>query len=315
MTTFRIRHQRNYTTIQNSTIQDSSLSFRARGIHHLLLSYPNDWIVNEKHLVSQSPTEGRDAIRSALKELEGKGYLARSRKHGERGRFIGTDYDVFEIPQIQTDDGLTDSGSTDDGSTAVGLTGDGKSDHIQRNIYSSSRSKDLKQSTFSYKAEGESGERAATPTEPQLETPASLLTDEEVSATSRKAGSGIESVPGLPHQQADPFAANCQAAFLRARVCPGEEWNESALKVWASLWEKSKRSPGDRFINLKSYIRKNLNPKAGGHGGLLDEWDVVRERLDAAAVSNPAESAEYAYDPEGPKRAREIWLKAQGGAA
>ena len=101
MTTFRIRHNRRYTSIANSAIQDKRLSFKARGLHHLLLSYPDNWEVNAKHLVEQSDKDGRDAIYSALKELTLSGYIKKIKHRKEGGTFQNVSYDVFELPNTE----------------------------------------------------------------------------------------------------------------------------------------------------------------------------------------------------------------------
>ena len=101
MTTFRIRHTRCYTSIANSAIQDKRLSFKARGLHHLLLSYPNNWEINAKHLVEQSDKDGRDATYSALKELIKFGYIKKISHRKDGGKFKDVSYDVFELPNTE----------------------------------------------------------------------------------------------------------------------------------------------------------------------------------------------------------------------
>ena len=121
MTTIRVqKHERNFTIIQNEAIQDKSLSLKARGLHHLLLSYPNDWVINVKHLSSQSDKDGPDAIRTGLKELECCGYLKRDQSRNN-GKFGQADYVVYEVSQNpckqgdSTVSGFPDDGSADDG--------------------------------------------------------------------------------------------------------------------------------------------------------------------------------------------------------
>ena len=121
MTTFRIRHTQCYTSIANSAIQDKRLSFKARGLHHLLLSYPNNWEVNAKHLVEQSDKDGRDAIYNALKELAKFGYIRKIKHRKAGGQFQSVSYDVFESPNtvnpetVQPHTGLPDTGKPDTG--------------------------------------------------------------------------------------------------------------------------------------------------------------------------------------------------------
>ena len=101
-----------YTVIDNSAIRDKRLSFKARGVHHLLLSYADGWEVNVNHLINQSPRdkgEQRDGILAALKELEESGYLTRSQARNKNGTFQKGRYVVHELPV----NGSTVNGSTD----------------------------------------------------------------------------------------------------------------------------------------------------------------------------------------------------------
>lgn len=97
MTILRIKHSRNFTCIDNQVIRDTRLSFKARGLHHLLLSYPNDWRVSRDQLTTQSDKEGREAIGSALKELMALGYIERTKGKDESGRFVYESI-VHELP-------------------------------------------------------------------------------------------------------------------------------------------------------------------------------------------------------------------------
>lgn len=82
----RTAKQRNYSVIDNTILRDPNLSFKARGVAAYLLSQPDDWQINERHLANQSP-DGETAIRSGLKELEKAGYLHRRKGQDEQGRF------------------------------------------------------------------------------------------------------------------------------------------------------------------------------------------------------------------------------------
>ncbi len=129
MTVIRVEHNKNYTCIINDTIRDKRLSFKARGIHHLLLSYPDGWRINIEHLTSESDKDGKTAIASGLKELEELGYLTREKVHNELGHFCGWESVVREIPIIGKPDnrktrksgkpiiGKPDAGKTDNRKT------------------------------------------------------------------------------------------------------------------------------------------------------------------------------------------------------
>ena len=96
----RAKHEKNYTVILNSTIQDSRLSWKARGLHHYILSLPDDWSICIAHLTEQSLPDGEASVKSALKELEAQGYLSKVRLKDDRGRFSKVVWDIYETPQV-----------------------------------------------------------------------------------------------------------------------------------------------------------------------------------------------------------------------
>lgn len=76
----------NFTTVPNSWVRDSSLSFRARGLLAMLMSHSAGWNITITSLASQN-IEGKDAILTAVRELEDRGYLKREGSRGNGGRF------------------------------------------------------------------------------------------------------------------------------------------------------------------------------------------------------------------------------------
>src|SRR5689334_5873806 len=126
-----------YVILDTTALNDARLSFRAKGLHTYLMSKPDAWQVYIAQLEQSSPKEGREAIRSALKELEDAGYLHRTRRRGEKGRMTGWETTVYETADLarqaesettenvlsevgSTDIGLSEVGSTEVGSTEVG---------------------------------------------------------------------------------------------------------------------------------------------------------------------------------------------------
>lgn len=91
------RRADNFTILSNAVINDARLSFRARGILLFLLSKPADWRTRSEAITGQSPNEGRDAVRTAMRELERYGYLVREKIQDDRGRWH-TLQTIFEEP-------------------------------------------------------------------------------------------------------------------------------------------------------------------------------------------------------------------------
>lgn len=87
---------RDFTVIANAVLRDDHLSYRARGVLVYLLSQPPDWEVAAARLQSVA-TEGRDAIRAALRELTNAGYIRVDREQNARGHY-STHYIVSPVP-------------------------------------------------------------------------------------------------------------------------------------------------------------------------------------------------------------------------
>lgn len=68
-------------------LNDSRLSWEARGLLAYLLSKPDNWRVSRDALASQGPA-GRDKIGRILKELKEIGYLQIDQRRDENGQFI-----------------------------------------------------------------------------------------------------------------------------------------------------------------------------------------------------------------------------------
>ncbi len=97
-TTFvRVKHDRDFSMVNNTFIRDTTLSWKAKGVLVYLLSLPDDWSVYLSELQKHA-TDGRDSLRSALSELIEHGYLVRNQKRNEDGKFGAISYDIIESP-------------------------------------------------------------------------------------------------------------------------------------------------------------------------------------------------------------------------
>lgn len=96
-TVFRVEKKENYTIISNYHLQDKNLSNKAKGLLTIMLSLPPNWDMTLKGLVSLS-SDGIDAIRAQISELEKNGYLSRTRSRDELGRLQCTEYSIHELP-------------------------------------------------------------------------------------------------------------------------------------------------------------------------------------------------------------------------
>lgn len=93
----KVEKQKNYTVISNHIFKDDSISARAKGIYAYLMTLPEDWKLYKSELFKHF-TEGEKAINTAFKELEENNYIFKSKSKGEKGKFTGWEYTIYEVP-------------------------------------------------------------------------------------------------------------------------------------------------------------------------------------------------------------------------
>ena len=107
MSVFKIEKNNNYTVMSNYHLRDKNLSYKAKGLLSFMLSLPEDWDYSLAGLCSISK-EGRDGIRSILKELQEYHYLEIEKVRGEKGYFEygGSTIVMFFPPNIMIDEDI-----------------------------------------------------------------------------------------------------------------------------------------------------------------------------------------------------------------
>lgn len=101
MSIYRRHKKDNYTCIDNHVFKDHSLSMKAKGLLTQIYSLPDDWEYSVKGL-STLFSDGRDAVNNALQELIDHGYIIRTQKQNQAGKFDGYEYDIYEQPQTKS---------------------------------------------------------------------------------------------------------------------------------------------------------------------------------------------------------------------
>lgn len=102
MSIFRIKkHSNPYVILDKTCLDDTSLSWKAKGLHAYLIAKPDDWQVRITQLMNASP-DGRESVRAGMRELVEAGYVERSPIRMENGTLQGQEWLVYESPINRT---------------------------------------------------------------------------------------------------------------------------------------------------------------------------------------------------------------------
>ena len=94
----RIRRDKGvlYYTLAKETILSKNLSLKAKALLAILLNLPDTWHFTVAG-IRPYLQEGREAVMSALKELESAGYITITQARDAKGRMNGREYIVREL--------------------------------------------------------------------------------------------------------------------------------------------------------------------------------------------------------------------------
>ena len=99
MAVFRVEKTKDFTVMSNYHLRDKNLSLKAKGLLSQMLSLPEEWDYTLAGLACINK-ESKDAIRSAVNELEQAGYTTRRQTTTEGGRCGCNEYLIRERPVL-----------------------------------------------------------------------------------------------------------------------------------------------------------------------------------------------------------------------
>ena len=119
MAVFRVEKTKDFTIMSNYHLRDKNLSLKAKGLLSQMLSLPEEWNYTLAGLAHINK-ESKDAIRSAVNELEQAGYITRRQTTTEGGRFGCNEYLIRERPALPSP--LPENPTTDSTPTAIPMS-------------------------------------------------------------------------------------------------------------------------------------------------------------------------------------------------
>jgi len=124
---FRIQKDRDnpYVMVNKQLLNNAELSWKAKGLLTYLLSLPDNWQIYEDEIVKHAK-DGKDSLKSAIKELIANGYIERERIRNSSGQLKGYSYCVYEIHN--------QSGKSNDGKTIKGKSATNNTNSTNNNV-------------------------------------------------------------------------------------------------------------------------------------------------------------------------------------
>lgn len=94
------QYQKGFTTVDNVVLNDTSLSWKAKGLFVYLWSQSDEWDFYETEVAKHS-TDKVGSLKSGLKELEHQGYLKRQILRDDKGKFKGNEWVLSDNPMFK----------------------------------------------------------------------------------------------------------------------------------------------------------------------------------------------------------------------
>ncbi|MDY3201398.1 MAG: helix-turn-helix domain-containing protein [Arcobacter sp.] len=90
-----IKKKTKFTQISNICLYDNRLNLDTRGLMCILLSYPDDWQFYNRSIAKISNI-GVDKLNKLYRQLEKYGYLKRTKRRDDKGKFRGFEFEICD---------------------------------------------------------------------------------------------------------------------------------------------------------------------------------------------------------------------------
>ncbi|MEV4741779.1 hypothetical protein [Streptomyces sp. NPDC049555] len=285
MTILRRRLSSGFAVLPTATLEDSRLSFRARGILAFLIAKPDDWQARTESIAKEG-TEGRDAVRTAVVELKEAGYYRVVTERQADGRltrytevfdtaqdWVAQEYQDLEAGRLTRKLRRRLEGEAAEGtSTDVGISGVGAPGVGQSGILTSTHTKDPQQIP-------------PTPT-PAVEEEVTAVEEAPMVHGQEAAEGGA--VPGVGVEEVVP-EGGCRAhrdgPGRSCRAC-GTSPRAQVLRVQQAQREQSKAAAAEANARLLEEVRRRPG-RDGMSEAAREEWQQARAMMAVRKAAGP----------------------------
>lgn len=234
----------NFVQISNIPIQDSSLSWEARGMLTYLMSLPEDWEISQADLVNRCRQAKRSKTSRIFNELIKAGYIVKERERQEAGKFKGFVYLVDDVKQNLPKSENQLSVGTEVRLSEVGFSEVGKSDTIKETSFNKETKRKRNSNVNTQLINAIENNSANTRAKPDLEKPNQSINAHESFAFSASASANVND--GLVKDD-----------FNEKSITPPAQKSDAAIKAFqavsfnfaqtaiSTLESKYKMSPAD----------------------------------------------------------------------
>lgn len=120
-----------FTAVPNHWLRDPQLSYKGKGLLAAIASHRDDYELTIDQLIAESK-DGKDAVATAMRELERAGYLRRlDRRRNADGTLGAYDYELVEFPHVTPAADSVPAGQGQCGKPAVGPVRKTRTGHHQ----------------------------------------------------------------------------------------------------------------------------------------------------------------------------------------
>lgn len=97
----QIKKKTKFTQISNICIFDENINLEAKGLMCLLCSFPNEWTFYNSFIAKKCGISA-DKLNKLYKNLENEGYIKRSKKRDNKGKFAGFEFEICDEGSLKT---------------------------------------------------------------------------------------------------------------------------------------------------------------------------------------------------------------------